>query len=184
MKYFYNSLLIICLLAVESVLGQEISGGVLECSISGYDRCVQLAIEAGDDINIRDRDGGTPIVHAVREGHESIVRRLLDAGTDIKAHGGPSLLFTNSNAFSCNPEITSMLLSAGEDVNAINKGSEQTPLYIAVIKAHTYYESPETTEEELSICIEVVKTLLGAGAKVDRLSKNVRQYMIELGDLN
>ena len=184
-KNFYSFLLITCLLTVENVLGQERieENTLLECTESGYARCVQLAIEAGDDLNVRDSFNNTPIIYAIQRSDTRIVKILMDAGADIRAHEGSSLLITAAHFSSCNIEINSMLLSAGADVNATNAAG-QTPLSINITKATILEEEPwkeeyrEDKEEEKLRCVEIIRTLLNAGAKTDRLHRIAYQRML------
>jgi uncharacterized protein len=43
-------------------------------------RTVRLLVEAGADLDLADRDGGTPLAHAERRGHERIAAILREAG--------------------------------------------------------------------------------------------------------
>ena len=183
MKYLTVFLLIICLFNTKSVLsqGQENEGGLWECARNGNVDCVQLAINAGDDLDLTGPYNQTPVAEAVREGHVNIAEMLIDAEADIKAHGGPSLLiiaYYSSNIGCVDLEMTSMLLSKGVDVNAVNRGGE-TPLSIAVFTAH-FYTTEIDNEERFLNCVEIIRTLLDAGAKVDTLSDSAYNNMIKV----
>ena len=177
MKYLYSFLLFVCLLTADRVLGQEEEdNAIFECAKEGYFFCVQALVEEfGVDINIRDRFGNTPIEYAVEGGHTDTVRMLLNKGADREVRGTASLLILHSYGV-CRPEITSMLVSAGEDVNAANLGGA-TPLYISVSRAAS---DSIRDREERERCIQVVRILLDAGADEDQLSGDTRRRMVDL----
>ncbi len=177
MKYLYSFLLFVCLLTADRALGQEEmeEDEIFKCAEEGSFFCVQDAIEGfGAGINVRDGYGETLIRYAVQGGHVGIVRMLLDKGADRENQNVPLLVVNAYSLVVCRPEITSMLLSAGEDVNAANLGGE-TPLYLSII--HAYFERDE---EEMERCIQVVRTLLDAGADVDQLNEAWYQKMRHL----
>ena len=164
MKYLYSFWFITCLLIVESILSQEEGNTLLECVQNSDAHCVQLAIEAGDELNFVDQHGNTPIFYAVRGNNENIIRMLLDAGADRTAHRGDSLLFTTTSSTCNNPEIFSMLLSHEEDVSATNQEGRTLLPRVAA-----YYEIYEGKTK--SNCREIIKILLDAGAEVDQFSQ-------------
>lgn len=47
---------------------------------SGNVRCVQLMLDSGTDVELRDNHGQSPLLLAVRNGHAGAVRQLLEAG--------------------------------------------------------------------------------------------------------
>lgn len=53
-----------------------------------------LLIEAGADVNIKDKDGKTPLMVAVLNNHEQLVQLLLDKGADatVKNEFGKGVL--------------------------------------------------------------------------------------------
>ena len=161
------------MLPVENALYplyQEIIGNRLfECIENNDLRCVELIIEAGGNLNVRNEYGETPIVHAIiHSDPEGIfIKTLLNANVDIEAHIGPSLLIYTSDL--CNPDVTSMLIDAGVDVNAATQGG-RTPLSISVISVNVAITSSSYSKKETTACVEVVRILLEAGANVDVLT--------------
>ncbi len=110
---------------------------------------IQEAIQAGADVNVRNKNGFTPLWKASKKGHTEIVKLLLKAEADVNArnkYGTPLLVAT----YKGHTEIVKLLLTAGADVNAADKWGD-TPLYTATYKGHT----------------EIVKLLLTAGADVN-----------------
>ncbi|KAF6108725.1 fibronectin type III and ankyrin repeat domains 1 [Phyllostomus discolor] len=52
-------------------------------AVSGDQRVASLLIEGGADVNVRDKDGKTPLMVAVLNNHEELVQLLLDKGADV-----------------------------------------------------------------------------------------------------
>jgi cytohesin len=48
---------------------------------------VRALIEAGADVNKATDNGGTPLVVAVKSGHETVVRALIEAGARQRCVG-------------------------------------------------------------------------------------------------
>ncbi|XP_038934758.1 fibronectin type 3 and ankyrin repeat domains 1 protein isoform X2 [Rattus norvegicus] len=51
-------------------------------AVTGSQKVASLLIEAGADVNVRDKDGKTPLMVAVLNNHEQLVQLLLDKGAD------------------------------------------------------------------------------------------------------
>ncbi|XP_046304841.1 fibronectin type 3 and ankyrin repeat domains protein 1 isoform X3 [Marmota monax] len=62
--------------------------------VSGSQKVASLLIEAGADVNVRDKDGKTPLMVAVLNNHEQLVELLLDKGADasVKNEFGKGVL--------------------------------------------------------------------------------------------
>nr|XP_060499023.1 fibronectin type 3 and ankyrin repeat domains protein 1 [Panthera onca] len=63
-------------------------------AVSGNQRVASLLIEAGADVNTKDKDGKTPLMVAVLNNHEELVQLLLDKGADasVKNEFGKGVL--------------------------------------------------------------------------------------------
>ncbi|CAD7686603.1 unnamed protein product [Nyctereutes procyonoides] len=63
-------------------------------AVSGNQRVASLLIEAGADVNMKDKDGKTPLMVAVLNNHEELVQLLLDKGADatVKNEFGKGVL--------------------------------------------------------------------------------------------
>ncbi|KAM9617490.1 LOW QUALITY PROTEIN: fibronectin type 3 and ankyrin repeat domains protein 1 [Trichechus inunguis] len=58
-------------------------------AVSGNQKVASLLIEAGADVNVKDKDGKTPLMVAVLNNHEALVRLLLDKGADASIKNEP-----------------------------------------------------------------------------------------------
>ncbi|XP_073740780.1 fibronectin type 3 and ankyrin repeat domains protein 1 isoform X1 [Callorhinus ursinus] len=63
-------------------------------AVSGNQSAASVLIEAGADVNMRDKDGKTPLMVAVLNNHEALVQLLLDKGADasVKNEFGKGVL--------------------------------------------------------------------------------------------
>lgn len=63
-------------------------------AVTGSQKVASLLIEAGADVNIKDKDGKTPLMVAVLNNHEQLVQLLLDKGADatVKNEFGKGVL--------------------------------------------------------------------------------------------
>jgi len=84
----------------------------------GSNAKVKELIKSGEDINITDDSGYTPLMNAVNENYLIVVKTLIDAGADvnIKNHFKKTALF-----YASTPKIVDLLLDAGANVNVQDK---------------------------------------------------------------
>jgi len=84
----------------------------------GSNAKVKELIKSGEDINITDDSGYTPLILAVYEKYLIVVKTLIDAGADvnIKNHFKKTALF-----YASTPKIVDLLLDAGVNVNVQDK---------------------------------------------------------------
>ncbi|XP_059756740.1 fibronectin type 3 and ankyrin repeat domains protein 1 isoform X2 [Balaenoptera ricei] len=63
-------------------------------AVSGNQKVASLLIDAGADVNMKDKDGKTPLMVAVLNNHEELVQLLLDRGADasVKNEFGKGVL--------------------------------------------------------------------------------------------
>ena len=64
--------------------GEEIKA-LLVAALNGYLEVVKQSIADGIDVNTKDKNGVTPLHHAVRQGHKEIVELLIANGADVNA---------------------------------------------------------------------------------------------------
>ena len=113
-------------------------------------KTLQMLIEKGADVNVKDDDGMTPLSIAVWLAHKEDVHFLLENGADVNAKdsdGRTPLTHATANGHA---EITKFLIEKGADVNAEDSGGS-TPLMYATGNGHS----------------EIAKLLIEKGADVN-----------------
>ena len=115
---------------------------------SGNLEIVKLLVKFGADVNA---GAEKPLFAAATKGHVEIVRFLLESGADPDAPK-PNRSWTalHTALVTSNPEIATILIDAGADVNAVSE-TGATPLMVAVKWGYT----------------EIVERLLAEGARTD-----------------
>jgi uncharacterized protein len=114
---------------------------------------IESEINGGIDINIKDRDGRTPLINSVIDNNLVITRYLLSNGANVNIqdrNGYASLHFSCQNQ---NYEITKLLIESGADIESVDAYGN-TPLSKAVF----YYRGVG----------DVVQYLLLSGADKNR----------------
>ncbi|QKJ67934.1 ankyrin repeat domain-containing protein [Deefgea piscis] len=89
------------------------------------------AIDAGENIEVLDRAGCTPLIRAATLGFEELVKYLIKSGAAINAmddDGWTALHYVAQNGHSA---IAHFLIAEGAEVDAINKYGN-TPLFNAI----------------------------------------------------
>lgn len=150
-------LVMIFFIAVPTLLGADSRD--LSFAIRDGDHArVQKLLRAGADVNTRDADGTTALMHSVIESDVTMIKLLLDSGAEINAKnalGSSALMYAAVSL-----EKTRLLLDRGADVNLRGKGGA-TPMSVAVT---TFGSTP------------VLKLLMAKGTKPDdRLMVGVAQ---------
>ncbi|KAK9160586.1 hypothetical protein Syun_006927 [Stephania yunnanensis] len=80
--------------------------------------CKYLIEELKLDINLRDEDGDTPLLHATRQGHGETARYLLDCGADPAASSDLGATALHHAAGIGHVELLKFLLSRGVSVDS------------------------------------------------------------------
>ena len=116
---------------------------------------LKLLIDAGADLELKDKSGRTVLLTAIEYGKEGMAELLLEHGAsyDTSDEHGTTALFKAANMgfVTC----VEMLIAQGADVNKVNSGGF-TPLHFAVSGGNE----------------EIVKMLLDNGAKVNTVNEN------------
>lgn len=93
---------------------------------------IEVLLSGGADLNLRTRDGHTPLHCAIWVGgYPEVVKALLSAGADphaIDYQGRNSLHLAASNDYS---DVIQILLDAGCDIHAYSRQFGHTPLHDA-----------------------------------------------------
>lgn len=111
--------------------------------------CTAL-LEAGADVNVRNKVGATPLHMAAAHGHSLIVMLLLRCNATINARDRDGFTPLHLAAQYNHPDVVALLIDWGADLNARTKDAGLTPLHWAAFIGH-----PQT-----------VKVLLDNGADI------------------
>lgn len=127
-------LLFILLVAPISAQAFFIGPKLIGAANSGkYDKVVMLVEQKNHDINILDRTGNTPLIHAAWKGHNKIVKYLISKGADVNHQEQTSAqaAIHIATVFN-NIDVIKTLVEAGADIN-IQKTNGSTAVLIAAV---------------------------------------------------
>jgi ankyrin repeat protein len=115
---------------------------------------VKCLVSSGADINLRNKEGRSPLFVASQRGHCAIVKCLLSSGADInlRKKQGRSPLFEAS--YFGRYDVVKCLLSSGADINLRDEGG-QSPLFVA--KFAGYYDVVRLLEAHGAFRKEIVE---------------------------
>ncbi len=93
---------------------------LMQASAEGDSAKVNHLLEEGAYVNERDNIDGTPLIYAVRRGHEYIVARLIEAGADVNIRERGLFAYTPlmTAAMRGDKALVMLLKNAGADLNA------------------------------------------------------------------
>ena len=118
---------------------------------------VRELVNGGYDVNVREREGSTPLFAAIETRQKEIIQVLLEHGAnaDVRAHDLSTPLHMASAV--CDLGTTELLLAKGADVNARTLSGE-TPL-------QTMGRSTTRDDEDENRYFQLARTLVKAGAE-------------------
>jgi hypothetical protein len=87
-------------------------------SYRGYEKVVQMLLDAGADVKAGGGYYGNALQAASYRGYEKVVQILLDAGADVKAKGGRYSNALQAASYGGSEKVVQILLDAGADVKA------------------------------------------------------------------
>ena len=117
---------------------------------------VKLLIDAGADLNSKNKEGSTALHTAAAFGKTEIANMLMDAGADLNVQNNEGSTPLHTSAFFCHTDIVKILLKKGADKSIKNKYN-QTP-----------YETVSMPYEKLEEVYEAIgKGLKPLGIKLD-----------------
>ncbi|KAJ5765777.1 hypothetical protein N7520_005336 [Penicillium odoratum] len=136
----------------ELYLSEDIMAGLHMASFFGLGDAVEMLLQQGVQVDKISQDGSTPLSWAARNGHEPVVKLLLDRGADLEAKNHPfgqtPLSWAAKNG---HEPVVKLLLDRGADLEAKDDRFGQTPLSWAAEEGHE----------------PVVKLLLDRGADLE-----------------
>ncbi|KAJ4856607.1 ankyrin repeats (3 copies) domain-containing protein [Trichoderma breve] len=94
-------------------------------------RVVQLFLESGFDIELRDRNNQTPLLSAFKLKHRDTFQVLLDRGANIDIRDGKGLTPLHYAAQSGDMDLVQLLLDKGASIDLVDN-KKRTPLHYAI----------------------------------------------------
>lgn len=139
----------------------ESDASLLKAASIGDAFIVRALMDAGADVDTRDRNAQTPLMAAASKSHMEVLEALLAAGADVNAQRVDGQTALISAAFDGRAEVVHVLLSHDADPNlSTERGT--TALIGAAYKGNT----------------QIVQALLAAGADVDAKEKDGQTALI------
>ncbi|MCJ1334690.1 hypothetical protein MMC10_011402 [Thelotrema lepadinum] len=160
---------------VESKLVAESSGALHVAAEKGHLEVLRTLLDHGLSLNARNKEGLTPLIKACMPARVSCpaIQMLINQGALINAAAehtnrmpctiGDTPLHVSVNY--CFPDLLSLLLSAGADINSRNDSGE-TPLIKLAIVISKLITTPQTSIAR----IQGLRTLIEAGSDIRAVS--------------
>lgn len=106
---------------------------IFEACENGYLDVVKNLLEKNNNVNIRNKDNNTPLIHACFGGHYEITKLLLDNGALVNVHNNQLITPLIFACFSGTYDLVKLLLEHGANINT-QDNIGRTPLMTAVVK--------------------------------------------------
>ena len=137
------------------------------------------------------KGGMTPLLHAARDGHLSVARRLVDAGADLELGDANAIRPLLMSLLNNQLDVARFLLSKGANVNADDFWG-RTPLWAAVEYRNldmnnNDQDSPTDNGVDRAPVLEMIKQLIAAGANVNARTRELppsRRWLYSLNDVS
>ena len=143
---------LLLLFATSAYAQKADDAALIEAAKNGDLSGVKSALSRGTSSNTKDENGTTVLTWASYNGHEDVVKLLLDKGAEVDAKhstdGRTAMWFASQEGHA---EVVKLLLEKGAEVNTKRTTTGATSLLLASKNGH----------------IEVVKLLLEKGAEVN-----------------
>ena len=135
---------------------RHLESNLMEVARIGDYLAVDRYLHEGADVNCRDGDGLTPLIWAAIQGHEEVVRLLLERGGNLEAknHNGDTALMWAS--LMGHKDVVDFMLDRGANADLGEPKSGVTALMAAAAKGHA----------------DVAQVLVEKGAAVDARDRN------------
>lgn len=130
---------------------------VIECVSRNDPAGLRLVIAQAVDVNERDSDGRTALMHAVLNNCLEIARLLLDSGAQVDAQDDLGNTALHYAAQEHNPDMASLLIEVGKASVDMEDNHGNTPLWRAVFNSQGRGD--------------LISILLHSGAKKDHRNK-------------
>lgn len=129
---------------------EDLNARMIRCVKSGDMGCIKTAIRDGADVNYRDRNGETALMHATYKGHVEILKELIKARANVNIENrfGATAIFIAAQYKQL--EKVKELIKAGANVNHHDRNG--TTVLITAVASNS---------------VEIVRELLRAGADVN-----------------
>ena len=99
---------------------------------------VEFLVDNGIEVNIKDKDGNTPLIKACYGNNSAIVRKLLKAGAEVNVKNDkgetPITIVANKHGLSL---VLPLLVEAGADINERNKYGKN--IITAALQSERYF---------------------------------------------
>jgi ankyrin repeat protein len=126
--------------------------------VSGNLEFVKQHIEAGTDINMKDKmSGSTPLITAATFGKTAIAKALIDANADLDIKNNEGSTALHAAAFFCRIEIVQMLIDAGANKNIQNNhaATARQAVTVPFAQMKPVYESIKKQLEPIGLKLDI-----------------------------